>query len=188
MNMNNKLNNNQLIYKIVGSRRVTNYWWATVIALGGIGFLGAGLSSYYKIDLLPFASTKELLFLPQGVVMTFYGTVAVILSFFLWLTIIWDVGSGYNQFDKHKGIIEILRLGFPGKNRTIKLTFSINNIKSIKVNINEGLNPKREIYLSTKDKKQIPLTRIGQPMSLSELEKQASEIAKFLNVNIEGLV
>jgi hypothetical protein len=186
--MKNKLNNEELVYKIVGSRRLSNFWWATIIGLGGIGFLSAGLSSYYQIELLPFANTKALFFIPQGVVMTFYGTIGSILSFFLWLTILWDVGSGYNQFNKEKGYIEILRLGFPGKNRVIKLTYSINNIKSINVNINEGLNPKREIYLSTKDKKQIPLTRIGQPMSLNELEQQASEIAKFLNVNIEGLI
>nr|ARO91209.1 photosystem I assembly protein ycf4 [Flintiella sanguinaria] len=178
----------KLVYRITGSRRFSNYWWAIIISLGGIGFLGAGLSSYYDLNLLPFASTKDLVFIPQGVVMTFYGTVAIFLSLFLWMTIFLDVGSGYNEFNKESGYVEIMRLGFPGKNRTIKLIYAINDIKSIKVNIKEGLNPKREIYLLTKDKKQIPLTRIGQPLSLSDLENQASEIAQFLNVNLEGLI
>lgn len=182
------MENKKIVYSIVGSRRFSNYWWAIVISLGGIGFLGAGLSSYVNRNLLPFAATKDLLFIPQGVVMTFYGTVAIFLSIFLWLTIFWDVGSGYNEFNKEAGYVEILRLGFPGKNRIIKLIYSIKDIKSIRVNISEGLNPKREIYLFTKDKQQIPLTRIGQPLSLSELENQASEIAQFLNVNLEGLL
>ena len=33
----------------------------------------------------------------------------------------------------------------------------------------------------------IPLTRIGQPMTLEELEGQAAELARFLQVPIEGL-
>nr|YP_009297211.1 photosystem I assembly protein Ycf4 [Porphyridium sordidum]AOM66554.1 photosystem I assembly protein Ycf4 [Porphyridium sordidum] len=182
-----KTSDESLIYPIIGSRRFSNYWWAMTISIGGIGFLLAGLSSYFQYDLLPFTSAKDLVFIPQGVVMTFYGTVAILISIFLWLTILWDVGSGHNEFDKNRGIIEILRQGFPGKNRTIKLTYSINDIKSIKVQINEGINPKREIYLLTKDKRYIPLTRIGQPMALNELEKQASEIASFLGVNLEGI-
>ena len=186
--MNDSKNSDCLTYPIIGSRRFSNYWWAVCITLGGTGFLAAGLSSYFKYDLLPFTSAKELIFIPQGVVMTFYGTVAILISIFLWLTIIWDVGSGHNKFNKSHGVIEILRQGFPGKNRIIKLTYSINDIKSIKVQINEGLNPKREIYLLTKDQKQIPLTRIGQPMALNELENQASEIAKFLGVSLEGII
>nr|YP_010338032.1 photosystem I assembly protein Ycf4 [Erythrolobus coxiae]UNJ17617.1 photosystem I assembly protein Ycf4 [Erythrolobus coxiae] len=181
-------NKNKLYYDIIGSRRFSNYCWAIIITLGGSGFFIAGLSSYYNFNLLPFISAKDLIFIPQGVVMTFYGTVAICLSIFLWLTIIWNVGSGYNEFNKEKGYVEILRLGFPGKNRVIKLIYSVRDIKAIKVNINEGLNPKREIYLYTKNQKQIPLTRIGQPLSLSDLENQASEIAQFLDVNLEGLV
>nr|YP_010337842.1 photosystem I assembly protein Ycf4 [Timspurckia oligopyrenoides]UNJ17427.1 photosystem I assembly protein Ycf4 [Timspurckia oligopyrenoides] len=186
--VDNVQESNKLVYQITGSRRLSNYWWAIIISLGGTGFLGAGLSSYYSLNLLPFLSAKDLLFIPQGVVMTFYGTVAIFLSLFLWLTILWNVGSGYNEFNKDQGYVEIFRVGFPGKNRTIRLVYKLNDIKSIKVNINEGLNPKREIYLFTKNKQQIPITRIGQPMSLSDLENQASEIAQFLSVNIEGLV
>nr|YP_009488798.1 photosystem I assembly protein Ycf4 [Grateloupia filicina]AWD77347.1 photosystem I assembly protein Ycf4 [Grateloupia filicina]BCB15085.1 photosystem I assembly protein Ycf4 [Grateloupia asiatica] len=173
--------------KILGSRRLSNYWWATTILLGGIGFFLVGLSSYFKIELLPFTKSYELLFLPQGIIMIFYGTIAILVSIFLWLTILWNVGGGYNEFNTDKGNITIFRLGFPGKNRMLKLSYNISDIQSIKVNIQEGLNPKREIYLKTKDKREIPITRVGQPLLLSEIENQATSLAQFLGVVLEGI-
>jgi len=44
--------------KIVGSRRFSNFFWTFVLFLGGISFLLAGLSSYLKINLLPFTNTS----------------------------------------------------------------------------------------------------------------------------------
>nr|YP_009369968.1 photosystem I assembly protein ycf4 [Boldia erythrosiphon]ARO90656.1 photosystem I assembly protein ycf4 [Boldia erythrosiphon] len=175
------------IDKIIGSRRLSNYWCATIILTGGLGFLLAGLSSYLKLDLLPFSTTKNLLFFPQGILMIFYGTLAICISCFLWLTIIWNIGSGYNKYDKQKGEIEILRFGFPGNNRKIVLIYLIKDIQSIKVSITKGINPKREIYLYTKDHRKIPLTRVGEPLQLKELEEKASELANFLEVILEGL-
>ncbi|ASN78694.1 photosystem I assembly protein Ycf4 (chloroplast) [Porphyra umbilicalis] len=171
---------------ILGSRRFSNYWWASTIFIGALGFLLAGLSSYFQTNLLPFTNLTELIFIPQGIIMTFYGSVGLFLSAFLWLTIIWNIGAGYNEFNKSKGIIKIFRLGFPGKNRQICLKFNIKEIKSIKIDIKEGLNPRREIYLCTKDKRIIPLTRVGQPLLLSEVEEQAAEIARFLDVVLES--
>ena len=179
--------NNIRTEKILGSRRWSNYWWATSILFGGLGFFLVGLSSYFKIELLPFTKSSELLFLPQGIVMTFYGTIAILMSLFLWLTIIWDVGGGYNEFNNENGKITIFRLGFPGKNRMLELNYNIKEIQSIKVNIQEGLNPKREIYLKTKDKREIPLTRVGTPMLLSEIEEKATSLAQFLGVVLEGI-
>nr|YP_009314094.1 Photosystem I assembly protein Ycf4 [Izziella formosana]SCW22348.1 Photosystem I assembly protein Ycf4 [Izziella formosana] len=173
--------------QIQGSRRLSNYWWAFVILAGGLGFFLAGLSSYCNKDFLPFTSAANLLFIPQGIIMTFYGTTALLLSIFLWLTIFWDVGGGYNRFDKSKGLVTIFRLGFPGKNRTVRLEYNIKEIKSIKVIIQDGLTPKREIYLRTKDNREIPLTRVGEPMMLTEIENQATELAKLLGVTLEGI-
>nr|YP_010199373.1 photosystem I assembly protein ycf4 [Gracilariopsis tenuifrons]AXF36219.1 hypothetical protein [Gracilariopsis tenuifrons]UAD89231.1 photosystem I assembly protein ycf4 [Gracilariopsis tenuifrons] len=173
--------------KILGSRRISNYWWATTIFLGGLGFFLVGLSSYLKMELLPFTKSTDLLFLPQGIIMTFYGTTAIFISLFLWLTILWNVGSGYNEFNLDLGLITIFRFGFPGKNRILKLQYNINDIQSIKVNIQEGLTPKREIYLKTKDEREIPLTRVGNPILLNEIEEQAISLAKFLGVFLEGI-
>nr|YP_010728808.1 photosystem I assembly protein Ycf4 [Lithothamnion corallioides]WEA77126.1 photosystem I assembly protein Ycf4 [Lithothamnion corallioides] len=173
--------------QILGSRRLSNYWWATIILLGGISFFLVGISSYSHIEILPFTQSSEISFIPQGAIMIFYGTLAICLSLFLWLTIFWNVGAGYNEFNNEKGIITIFRLGFPGRNRSLSLTYRIKEIQAIRINIQDGLTPKREIYLKTKDKREIPLTRVGQPLLLSEIEKQASELAKFLGVVLEGL-
>nr|YP_010726244.1 photosystem I assembly protein ycf4 [Hypnea brasiliensis]WDY84719.1 photosystem I assembly protein ycf4 [Hypnea brasiliensis] len=173
--------------KIVGSRRFSNYWWAICILLGGSGFFLVGLSSYLNIELLPFTKCSEILFIPQGLIMIFYGTIAILISLFLWLSIFWNIGGGYNEFNNDKGKVTIFRLGFPGKNRILKLEYNIQDIKAIKVNIKEGITPKREIYLKTKDNREIPLTSVGQPLLLSEIEQKATFLAKFLDVVLEGM-
>ena len=40
-------------YIVVGSRRFSNYWWASIIFLGASGFLITGISSYLQFNLLP---------------------------------------------------------------------------------------------------------------------------------------
>lgn len=172
---------------VLGSRRFSNYWWATVLTLGGIGFLLAGLSSYLKINLLPFADPTQLIFIPQGIVMGFYGTAALALAIYLWLIISWDVGGGYNEFNKVSGKARIVRSGFPGKNRHIEIEHPLDEVQAVRVDIKEGLNPKRALYLRVKGRFDIPLTRVGQPIALSELENQGAELARFLQVPLEGL-
>ena len=60
-------------------------------------------------------------------------------------------------------------------------------IKSVKLSISEGINPKREIYLRTKDQREVPITRVGEPTLLSQIEEEAVELASFLEVPLEGL-
>nr|YP_010032290.1 Ycf4 [Schizocladia ischiensis]QOW07497.1 Ycf4 [Schizocladia ischiensis] len=172
---------------ITGSRRFSNYFWACILFLGGFGFFLTGISSYLKVNFLPFGDPYQLSFIPQGIVMTFYGVLAITLSAYISLTIIWDVGSGYNEFDKLNNVIRIVRKGFPGKNRQILLVYSIKNIKSIKIDVKDGINPKRTIYLCTKDNRKIPLTQVGQPQPLKELENDAATLAQFLEIELEGI-
>lgn len=172
---------------VLGSRRFSNYWWAIVVSLGGTGFLLAGLSSYLKINLLPFGDATGLLFVPQGVAMGFYGVAGLLLGFYLWLVILWDVGGGYNEFNKETGMVKIFRWGFPGKNRRIEFGCRLQDVQSIRVEIKEGLNPRRALYLRVKERREVPLTRVGQPLSLSELENQGAELARFVGVPLEGL-
>ena len=172
---------------VVGSRRLSNYFWTIILGLGGIGFLLAGLSSYLKINLLPFANPTQLVFIPQGIVMTFYGIAALIISLYIGATIVWDVGGGYNEYNKIENLVKIVRKGFPGQNREILLTYSLNSVKSIGLKINEGLNPKRIIYLCLKDERKIPLTPVQEPISISILEDEAADLANFLELNLENL-
>jgi len=173
--------------KIVGSRRFSNYFWTFFLFIGGISFLLAGLSSYLKLNLLFFTDTTELVFIPQGIVMIFYGTLSLSISFYIFLTLVWDIGSGYNEYNKIENLVKIVRKGFPGKNREILLTYPLNNIKSIGIKISEGLNPKRIIYLCLKDERKIPLTPVQQPNTISNLEQKAADLAKFLDLKLENL-
>ena len=150
-------------------------------------FLLAGISSYLKINLLPFANTTELVFIPQGIVMMFYGTLSFGLSLYIIGTLFWDIGSGYNEYNKIENLVKVVRKGFPGKNREILLTYPLNNIRSIGIKISEGLNPQRILYLCLKDERQIPLTPVQQPDSISDLEDQAADLAKFLDLKLENL-
>ncbi len=172
---------------IVGSRRISNYLLATVVTIGGIGFLLSGISSYLQVNLLPFADPTQLIFVPQGLVMGLYGVAAVLLSLYLWLTVLWDIGGGYNEFNRETGQVKIFRWGFPGKNRRIELTYPIEDVQSIRVDIKEGLNPRRALFLKVKGKNDIPLSQVGQPIPLSDLENQGAELARFLGVPLEGL-
>lgn len=173
--------------KIIGSRRFSNYFWAILLFIGGFGFLLAGISTYSKINLLPFVNLDNLVFIPQGLVMTFYGTLSLAISTYIIFTIILDVGSGYNEYDKAQKIIRVIRKGFPGKNREILLTYPLSNVKSIGIKITEGLNPKRSIYLCLKDERNIPLTPVQEPTSISSLEESAASLAKFLDLKLENL-
>jgi len=172
---------------IIGSRRLSNYFWTFVLFVGGIGFLLAGFSSYFKIQLLPFTNTTELVFMPQGIVMTFYGALSFSLSLYIVLTLLLDIGGGYNEYNKDQNLVKIVRKGFPGKNREILLTYPFNSFRSIGIQISEGLNPKRIIYLCLKDDRKIPLTPVQQPTSISDLEEEAANLAKFLEINLETL-
>jgi len=167
---------------VIGARRFENYFWCITLFSGGIGFIVISLSSYYKKQLLPFTSYTNINFFPQGILMLFYGILGLSFSVYILLIIMWDLGSGYNEFDKVNQTIRVVRRGFPGKNRNVFLNYSINEIKSIEVEIKEGLNPKRIIYLTTNDERRIPLTGVDQPLPLSKIEEKAITLAKFLNI------
>jgi len=204
-------------YMIIGERRISNYWWAFIISLGSIGFLLAGISSYLgsffipdNIEVAAFTTGKSLIesindqketiflinsnlmnvkvpFFPQGLLMSFYGSLGILLSLYWWFLIFWNVGAGFNEFNKKDGFIRVFRWGYPGKNRKIDLSYSLKDVEAIKVELKQGLDPQRTIFLKLKGKREIPLTGIGEPLTLKEIEKQASELANFLQVSLEGL-
>ena len=100
------------------------------------------------------------------------------------MTILWNVGGGFNVFDKENGVVRIFRWGFPGKNRRIDLSYPSNDVLAIRLELKEGLNPRRTIFLRVKGQREIPLTQVGQPMTLEEIEKLAAELAQFLQKDL----
>lgn len=182
------MNNNILKDNIIGARNFRSFFIMMILFLAGLGFFLAGLSSYLKINLLVLSDTSEIIFIPQGIAMLFYGTGALGIAIYIFLTIIWNVGSGYNEFSKLENIVRIIRIGFPGKNRTIFLSYEFKNIKNIKFLIKQGLNPRCNILLVLKDKREIPLFPAQFLLNPTEIEKKAIELSNFLDIPLENLI
>jgi hypothetical protein len=181
---------NQTIIRenIVGARNLSSYIIMAVLLSAGLGFFLAGLSSYFHINLIILTDTSQISFIPQGIALLFYGTGAIGLGLYILLTIFLNIGSGYNEFSKVENIVRIVRLGFPGKNRQIFLSYEFKNIKSLKFLIKQGLNPRCNILLVLKDKREIPLFPAQFLLNPSETEKKAIQLSNFLNVPVESLV
>ena len=176
---------NQIEQKISGSRKTSNYIIGGMLTIGGIGFLLAAISSYKGIDLLPLGNPSSLLFVPQGIIMGAYGVLANLLNIYLWYMVFINFGSGYNSFDKVSRSVEIKRKGL-FKDVDVKLSFD--QITSVKLDISEGFNPRRRIALVLKDRKKVlPLSGAGELKPLLQVEEEGARLAKFLNVNLEGL-
>lgn len=173
---------------IIGARNFRSFLLMFILFFAGIGFFLAGFSSYFHKNFLPITDTSEIVFLPQGIAMLFYGTGAIGLSLYLFLTILWNVGSGYNEFSKIENLVRILRVGFPGKNETVFLSYEFKNIRNLKFVIKQGLNPRCNIFLVLKDKREIPLFPAQFLLNPNETEKKAIQLSNFLEVPLENLI
>lgn len=169
---------------VIGSRRLSNYLVAGMVSLGGVGFLLASASSRFGRDLLPVGHPSELLWQPQGLVMGLYGVAGVMLALYLWWGILVDVGAGSNRFDRGAGQARISRRGF---RRRIDVDIPLRDIQAVKIDIREGLSPRRRLALRINGRRDLPLSPVGEPMPLADLEMAGARLARFLGVPLEGL-
>ena len=179
---------------IKGANRITNYIWVIFLFLFGLGFLISGFSSYciYIGKPLLFLNITGIEFLPQGILLIFYGTCSTLLSFLIFAFIKWDIGSGTNNFDLESEVIRLSRKGFPKltnifniKQSNIYLVYPFSEVSNIELEILTGLNPQRILYLVLKDTRRIPLTLTNQIDDLVFLEKRAIFIAKLLKIELK---
>nr|QBE88803.1 photosystem I assembly protein ycf4 [Pharnaceum aurantium] len=168
-----------------GSRKISNFCWAFFLFFASFGFLLVGVSSYIGTNLIALFPPQQIPFFPQGIVMSFYGIAGLFISSYLWCTIAWNVGSGYDRFDRQEGIVCIFRWGFPGKNRRIFLRFLLKDIQAIRIELKEGFYTHRILSLEIRGQAAIPLTRTDENLTLREMEQKAAELAYFLRVPIE---
>ena len=178
------LSDSVLEQPVLGSRRLSNLLVALAVSLGGVGFLLTSASSRLGRDLLPVGHPAELVWVPQGLVMGLYGLAAVLLATYLWTVIGLDVGSGSNRFDRSSGQAVISRRGF---RQRIEVTIPLRDIQAVKVEIREGLSPRRRLALRVQGRRELPLSRVGEPIPLAELELAGARLARFLGVPLEGL-
>lgn len=196
-----KIDKNDLIEKngvvinysesINGARTINNYLWILILFFFGIGFIFAGISSYLKINFFSSFTFSNINFIPQGILLIFYGTCSILLSFFSIILSYLNIGSGTNIYDVENKVIRISRKGFPtlntklNKNKNIYLVYSFSDVKNLELNICDGLNPTRILYLNLKDERKIPLTPSNELSELSLLEKRALFITKLLKVDLK---
>ena len=175
---------NVLDLPVLGSRRFSNILVASCVSLGGFGFLMASASSRLGINLLPMGQPADLIWLPQGLVMGLYGIAAILLAIYLWIVIAIDVGSGSNCFDRESGHAKISRQGF---RQAIEVDIPLIEIQAVKLEIRDGFSPRRRLALRIQGRRDLPLTRVGEPMPLADLELTGAKLAQFLRVPLEGL-
>jgi hypothetical protein len=176
-----------LLEPIVGSKRLSNYLWAFILLFAGIAFILVGISSYLKKDLVFFLRSQDITFTPQGLIMCFYGISAFFLSGYLWSIILWDIGSGYNEYDKKAGTVYLFRWGFPGKNRRIRLRCLTQNIQAIKLIAHQTIASNYIISLQLNEQQNLPLIQINEELTWKETEQKVAELSQFLRIPIEGL-
>jgi hypothetical protein len=171
---------------IIGSRTLSNFLLTSVLILSGLSFFLVGISSYFQKQFFPFTDTKQIIFVPQGLLMVFYGSLGCIIGTYIFLNILWDIGSGYNEFSKKDALIRIVRRGFPGKNGLIFLSYSLDSVKKIKVIFKQGLNPRNNIILVLRDKREIPLYPSQNYRNITDVETKAISLSEFLDVPLEN--
>lgn len=169
---------------VLGSRRLSNLLVAAAVSIGGLGFLLTSASSRLSRDLLPIGHPASLEWLPQGLVMGLYGLAALLLATYLWAVIAIDVGSGTNRFDRSSGQAYISRQGF---RQRIEVEIPLRDIQAVKVEVRDGLSPRRRLALRVQGRRDLPLTRVGEPIPLADLELAGARLARFLGVPLEGL-
>ena len=165
---------------VLGSRRLSNILVALMVTIGGIGFLFASLSSYLGRDLLPLGHPAGLVFVPQGLVMGLYSLAAALLATYLWAVITINVGSGSNRFDRSAGVVTISRRGF---RQPISVEIPIKDIQAVKVEVRDGFNTRRRVSLRVRGRRDMPLTRVGEP--LPTYEDRLSSLEGDLNLAIK---
>ncbi|KAJ1254910.1 hypothetical protein BS78_K309700 [Paspalum vaginatum] len=85
-----------------------------------------------------------------------------------------------------EGIVHIFRWGFLAIKRRIFLRFLGRDIQPIRIQVKEGLYPRRILYMEIWGQGVIPLTHTDEMFfTPREIEQKAAELAYFLRVPIE---
>lgn len=168
---------------MLGSRQGSNYFFFRNLFFGGAIFFLIGFPNFRK-SLLP--RTIEIKFLPQGIVICFYGRLAIRLSLYRLIRRFLLVGRGVNEYNKKKGKVHILRWGFPNKIRRLEFSYLFSELESIGIVRQEKLIQPIDlkIYLLLKDQRKIILLKpdIENINSLEKIEQFSANLAKFLQI------
>ena len=179
------------LYTIPGARKPIHFFWASFTLLGSLGVLFIAATSYYGRNFLSLNSSDFVVpFLPQGATLTFYGIAGLFVSFHWWILIFWNVGSGYNLYDRKRGMVWLFRYGFPGENRCILSHVRVEDILALQFYANP--EPRTGVlYMYTREQGAIPLTPLDDDYDRTpraSVFQTASDLAAFFDVPLEIIV
>jgi hypothetical protein len=172
--------------QIKGFRNLNNCFLSFFLFFSGISFFLIGFFSYFNFQIFPFFNIENINYIPQGILMIFYGTMGIIFSIYFIFNIIFDVGSGYNEYSKKEEIIRLIRKGYPGKNSLIFLTYSLDSIKKIKISYRQGFDSRNNIFLVLRDKREIPLYPSQNFLNIYKIEENGILLSQFLDIPLEN--
>lgn len=121
-------NENVLKEYIENKKKSLDLFFTYLIFIGSFGFFSVGVSSFFSIDSFFFINTKGIIFFPQGLIMCFYGFCGLVSSLLQFITIYYEVGYGYNEFNKNTSCFTLFRKGYPGNKSEIRFVYSLNDI------------------------------------------------------------
>jgi hypothetical protein len=181
-------NSNSFMVPNKGGRGWSSFLLGIAASIGGFGFLKIGFDSFFKANIGNFGTTCLLPFIPfipQGVILVFYGTIGIIIGLFILWTFYWDVGWGYTLYEPDQKQITIHRTGFPGKNRTLHLVFPFKQLKAIKYITGERQGMTKQLDLSIRDGRQVFLMEINNAADLADIEVLVNFLANTLETGVE---
>mmetsp|Transcript_110293 Transcript_110293/g.262857 ORF Transcript_110293/g.262857 Transcript_110293/m.262857 type:complete len:258 (+) Transcript_110293:56-829(+) len=177
--------------KYSGGRSPTSVFWAIVQPAISLGFLVVGMSAYFGepiVDWTPVTSqflgflrpSEGINFLPQGAFMSFYG----FFGFFLfgpiqWYINVFNIGRGVCEFNKFDEMMYIVR------NDEMIREVPFKDFQAVKFEwTNLAILGARDVYLITQDGKEIHFMDDPEVYSKYVLEKRASKLSEFLNIEL----
>ncbi|GKA62640.1 cytochrome f [Tanacetum coccineum] len=89
------------------------------------------------------------------------------------------------KIEAHVGSVDDLAFSYPNKQLCIVTCGDDRLIKSVRIEVKEGIYARRILYMDIKCQGAIPLTRTDENFTPWEMEQKAAELAYFLRVPIE---
>lgn len=165
--------------QILGARTKSNSLWTLVLGIGSLGFMITGLGSY---PLNPWGIVSDFAFIPQGLVMSFYGFAGWMLASYLACTMAWNVGAGYNEIDYGRGVIIVFRWGFPGSNRRLRFRVLLRDVEAVVVCAQKSWWARPKVFLQLHNGQRCPWELEPSTASIDRWEGEAASLAHALRV------
>lgn len=177
---------------VFGAQQRRNLSLGRRLFIGGIRFVTIGIFSWDEIrNFFSIIEFTNIQFIPQGRLICFYGSRAILFGIYICSRAIWSVGRGFNEYNKKTGQIRMFRLGFPGPSRESDTLYSFSDLESL-VLMSQArfVVPKTlNLYLVLKGPRKVLLTPINavETYDPKKIENFAAELRQFLQIPLNEI-